>query len=191
MFFFTRDKFTMITLFNSLVRSKLEFCCEIWSPSCIKDIASIEQVQRSFTFRISKMGDFNYWERLKHLGIMSLQRRRERIILLHLWKIKNGLNRNSISIEFKYHQRSSAFRAILKPLPKIKGKLLRQYDNSFIINSAKLWNSLPPALTCLNTLERFKLSLDRFLIDIPDQPPIPGYPCASDNSLMHRHSADT
>ena len=181
----------MITLFNSLVRSKLEFCCEIWSPSCIKHIASIEQVQRSFTFRISGMKTFNYWERLQKLGIMSLQRRRERTILLHLWKVKNEIYPNSINIEFKYHPRSSAFKAILKPLPKLKGKLLRQYDESFVINSAKLWNSLLPPLTCLNTLEHFKTSLDRFLVDIPEQPPIPGYPYVSDNSLVHQYSANT
>ena len=59
--FYTRDRCTMITLFNSLVRSRLEYCCEVWNPHRIQDIAKIEQIQRSFTFRISGMNQFNYW----------------------------------------------------------------------------------------------------------------------------------
>ena len=47
--FFTRDKEVMLTLFNSIVRSKLEYCSPVWDPYKLKHINSIEQIQRSFT----------------------------------------------------------------------------------------------------------------------------------------------
>ena len=173
----------MMTLFNALVRSKLEYCSEIWSPYKMKDINKVEQVQRSFTSQIKGLDNLNYWERLKELGILSLQRRREQNIILHLWKIKYGINPNSINIEFKEHTRSSAIRALIKPLPKIKGKLLTQYDESFVVRSARLWNVLPPKLTRVSTFDVFKSGLKEFLFKIPDEPPIPGYYHTSDNSL--------
>ena len=79
--FHTRDKSVLIPLFNSLVRSKLEYCCQIWDPSQIKLIDLLEDIQRSFTRKIKNMYNFDYWTRLKKLGILSLQHRRERLII--------------------------------------------------------------------------------------------------------------
>ena len=186
--FYTRERHTMLTLFNSLIRPRMEYCCEVWNPDQNKDIGIVEQVQRSFTYRISGMDKFNYWERLQKLNIMSLQRRREKIMITHLWKILHNINPNSINITFKEHQRSSAIQANIKPLPKlngkvIQGKLLTKYDNSFVIKAARLWNALPPNLTRLTTLSLFKNGLDTFLRTIPDEPPLSGYPYKCDNSI--------
>ena len=85
--FASRDKMVMLTLFKSMVRSHLEYCCPLWHPYKIEEIQKIENVQRSFTRRINGMSTYSYWDRLKVLGIMSLQRRRERYILIHTWKI--------------------------------------------------------------------------------------------------------
>ena len=52
--FKTRDRITLVTLYKSLVRTHLEYCCPLWSPPPrkITDIQLIEGVQRSFTSRI-------------------------------------------------------------------------------------------------------------------------------------------
>ena len=34
--FKTRNKITLLTLFNSMVRSKLEYCCQLWDPVKLK-----------------------------------------------------------------------------------------------------------------------------------------------------------
>ena len=135
--FYSREKNIMLTLFNSLIRTKLEYCCEIWCPYLMKHINTLEQIQRSFTYRIDGMKDFDYWERLSILKITSLQRRREKLIILHIWKILNNIYPNSINLQFKEHHRTTAIKAILKPLPKIKGKSLTKYEESFQINGAK------------------------------------------------------
>ena len=182
--FHSREQYVMITLFKSLIRAKLEYCCEVWNPHLLKDIRRIEQVQRSFTVKIKGLKELDYWERLDKLKIRSLQRRREKQIILHVWKILNGVFPNSINLEFKETQRPKAIRAISKPLPKVKGRILTLYENSFIINSVKLWRILPPKLTYVDDLNKFKLELDSFLNTIPDKPPLPNYPYQNKNSLI-------
>lgn len=184
--FSTRHAEVMMTLFHTLVKPILQYCCEVWSPHLKKDIVLLEQIQRSFTSRITGLQDLNYWQRLDKLGISSLQRLRERMILLHVFKIKNKFYPNTISLEFKLHERSNSIKAVLKPLPKVKGALLKKYEASFVINCCKLWNSLPYNLTHISSLNLFKVHLDKFLITVPDEPPIPGYPFVNSNSVSEQ-----
>ena len=176
----------MLSLFKSLVRPILEYCCEVWSPYLKKDIVLIEQTQISFTHRILGFTELNYWDRLEKLDLTSLQRRRETFIIIHIWKIKNNIYPNTIDLEFKLHKRTNAMRAVLKPLPKVTGKLLCKYEESFIIRACKLWNILPPILSHVTCLNSFKLQLKNFLKNVPDKPPLPGYPVLNDNSLLNQ-----
>ena len=66
----------------------------------------------------------------------------------------------------------------------MRGAVLTNYDGSFIIQSAKLWNALPPNLTIITSFNLFKTSLDKFLSKLPDKPPLPGYPYNCDNSIL-------
>ena len=47
----------------------------------------IEKTQRSFTIYIAGMQGLSYPERLSVLKLYSLQRRRERYIIIYVWKI--------------------------------------------------------------------------------------------------------
>ena len=49
-----RSVLTMMTLFKSLIRSKLEYCCPLWNPAKIGDIQLIENVQKHGTTRKTK-----------------------------------------------------------------------------------------------------------------------------------------
>ena len=101
-----------------------------------------------------------------------------------------GIYPNDINLEFYEHTRTKSIKAKVKPLPKVGGKTLTSgktltlYDNSFIIKSAKLWNILPPKLSNINDFNKFKVELDKFLNDIPDEPPLPNYPFRNKNSLI-------
>ena len=59
----------------------------------MKDIISIESVQRKFTKRISGMSGLSYHSRLKVLNLESLELRRLRADLLLAYKILFGLLR--------------------------------------------------------------------------------------------------
>ena len=183
--FYTRDIVTMITLFNSLVRPHTEYCCEIWAPHTIKNIVAIEQIQRGFTNKIFSVKHLNYWDRLVELKMLSLQRRRERIIIITAWKIKNNITPNTINLQFKLHRRTESIKAVLQPMPRVTGRLLTMHEESFTIKAAKLWNTLPAKLTHIKDLNSFKNGLDKYISNIPDQPPIPGYPYQTNNSLLN------
>jgi len=58
--FIDRSKETIILLYKSLVRPRLEYCCEIWSPYYKKDIKLIEGVQRRVTKLVTGMQELNY-----------------------------------------------------------------------------------------------------------------------------------
>ena len=49
------------------------------------------------------------------------------------------------------------------------------YDNSFTVRGAQLWNAIPAEVPTLGTLEAFKLGLGKFLERYPDTRPVPGY----------------
>jgi hypothetical protein len=77
----------MITPFRALVIPILEYCCQHWTPLTLSAVRQLEGDQRTFTSRIRGMEELNYWERLRRLGLYSLQRRRERYVILYTWKI--------------------------------------------------------------------------------------------------------
>ena len=179
-----RSVLTMMTLFKSLIRSKLEYCCPLWNPAKIGDIQLIENVQKQFTKRISGMSDLNYWERLEKLKLMSLQRRRERYSIIHLWKMLNNKAPNNIGLEFY----TSLRLGIRISIPKFNHQAQRSYstvyDNSFGIKAARLWNLLPKKVNSLTSLDPFKIALSEFMGQYPDRPPVPGYTPPNSNSLL-------
>ena len=179
-----RSRPVMMSLYNSLIRSKIEFCCALWNPAKIDPIQRIEAIQREFTRRIQGMSKLTYWQRLETLQILSLQRRRERYMIIHMWKIINGISPNDISIRTKIHSRLG-IKIEIPPLNKKATRTaLTAYENSFAIHGAKLWNILPPEVNQKMTLMPFKTALGKFMETIPDQPPTVGYSTVNSNSMI-------
>ena len=174
----------MLTLYKSMVHSKLEYCCLVWSPSSVGEIQKIENIQRSFTRRITGCRSMGYWDRLKRLKIMSLQRRRERYCIIHVWKILNGSAPNDIGMEFQTSERLGIQAKIPHMGKNAKMSVRTDYDNSFKVKAAQLWNLVPAGIGNLGTLESFKIGLSGFLEQYPDTPPVTGYTPANNNSLL-------
>ena len=82
--FQSRKRTLILTLFKSLVIPLLEYCCQVWNPWKAKDIQAIEAIQRTFTYKITEVELINYWERLHELKLYSLERRRERYIIIYI-----------------------------------------------------------------------------------------------------------
>ena len=125
--FQTRDEAPMMMLYKSLVVPIAEYCCQLWNPSAISQISNIEAIQRSFTSKIAGLQDLDYWERLKRLSLYSLQRRRERYLIIYVWKIIRGLSPNFLREDLKiktFGENSRLGRCQLPPLVR-SGEVLR------------------------------------------------------------------
>ena len=86
-----RSRLIMMTIWKSLVQSKLDYCSQLWSPVDQTSIAKLETVFRNFSSQIAGLEDYNYWDRLKILKIYSQERRRERYRIIFIWKVLQGL----------------------------------------------------------------------------------------------------
>ena len=180
----------MMTLYRSLVRPHLENCCQIWSPVRAGLVRRLESVQRSFTARIARIGHLNYWQRLAHLGLYSLERRRERYQVIYIYRIIKGEVPNFTCERFRISTLFSARRGRYCVIPPLStnssSKLKTIVDHSFAVRAAKLFNVLPKIIrSSESSTSSFKASLDSFLSSVRDQPLTPGYhqPAAS-NSLL-------
>ena len=181
--FKSRKPDLMLVIYKSIVRSNIEYCCPLWSPTSIGLIQELEDVQRGFTRRIAGLSDLSYWERLRRLGLMSLQRRRERYSLLLMWKILHGVVPNDLGISFRPPGRLG-IQAIIPQMPRncsVKNRSL--YESSFAVVGPTTWNLLPCRLSTIQSEDLFKKHLTQYLMDLEDEPPVTGYTRAHDNTL--------
>ena len=142
---------------------------------------------------IDELKDKNYHERLKALKIFSVERRRERFVILNMYKILKGIGPNP-GIIFKMNERTGV-RAVV---PQIKSNtpthIKNMRINSFGYLGPQLFNALPmelrnfePANNTTNLTFAFKTQLDKYLEKIPDEPTVNGLSRqANSNSLLEQ-----
>ena len=91
----------MIKMFNSYLKSKLEYCCIIGSPNQEQYINKIEDIQRIFTRKIDGMEGLDYHGRLRELKMFSLERKRERYWIIYGWQQIEGIKENIMKLRIK------------------------------------------------------------------------------------------
>ena len=69
---------SLVLLYCSTVRTKLEYTSELWSPYTCKDKPLLENVQRRATkFILNYSKDMSYKDRLRKLNLLPLEYRRD------------------------------------------------------------------------------------------------------------------
>ena len=128
--------------------------------------------------------DSNCWERLKEMQLMSLQRRRERYIILFVWKILHNVTPNDVGMTFRNSTRNGTV-AVVPSLTKGSSQRNQSlYDSSIAVLGPRLWNTVPSTIKSLDKFDNLKESLSVFLSKFPDEPPTQGYTCSNSNSIV-------
>jgi hypothetical protein len=131
-----------LILYKSYVRPHLEYNVQAWSPYLQKDIKCLENVQRRATRLVTGLKKMTYEERLKRLGLTTLEQRRLRGDLLEAYKILT--NKENVNKDNFFEQNSSGY--------GLRGHSLKLYvprssttirQNFFSVRVVKNWNNLP------------------------------------------------
>ena len=147
----------MLTLLKSLVIPLLEYCCQLWNPWEAKDIQAIKAIQRTFTYKITEVQHLNYYERLHELKLYSLQRRRERYIIIYIWKTTQHMVPNidgtmGHTIKTRKHPRHGTQCVIQYPTNRNPAQSLQ--ENSITVFGPRLYNSWPKYLREIESVKK-------------------------------------
>ncbi len=86
-----RDKNIFLRLYYQYVRPHLEFASPAWSPWQEGDKECLEKVQRRAVGMIAGLKSRDYSERLKELGLTTMEERRHQLDMVQVYKIVNGV----------------------------------------------------------------------------------------------------
>lgn len=153
------DETTIPKLFNALVRPHLEYGNVIWHPRFRKDKIEVEKVQRRATKLVPGLRHVPYEDRLKTLKMPSLDFRRRRGDMIHVYKILKGIDRLD-PLEFFSLPSHTSTRGHSQKLYK-KHCRLDHRRNVFSQRIIHDWNALPEQVISCATLNSFKTNLDK------------------------------
>lgn len=156
-----KSKEVISKLYNSYVRPVLEYCAQVWAPYLRKDIDMLERVQRRATRMISGFEGKSYEERLKDLGMFSVERRFLRGDMIQVYKIFTSIDNIEVNKFFIIDSRRETRGHSKKIIKKACHLDIRKH--SFSNRVVNFWNGLPREVVECNTLTAFKTGLDRYM----------------------------
>uniref|UniRef100_A0A803TVT0 Reverse transcriptase domain-containing protein n=1 Tax=Anolis carolinensis TaxID=28377 RepID=A0A803TVT0_ANOCA len=154
----SRSREVMLPLYSALFRPHLEYCVQFWALQLKGDVDKLESIQKRATKMIKGLENKPCEERLKELGMFSLQKRRLRGDMIAMYKYV---------MESHREEGASLFSAAPQTRTRSNGFKLQERrfhlnirKNFFTVRRAvRQWNSLVEA----PSLEAFKQRLDGHL----------------------------
>ena len=161
-----RDKDCFMSLYQTYVRPHLEYAVAAWSPWNQEDKEILESLQRRTVKMVTNLKGRTYSQRLKELGMITLEERRERGDLIQAYKVLTGKEMVSHQTWFQMNteevdRRQTRDRGGILSVERKEGRLeIRQHFWS--VRVANKWNMLPDMVKSAATVDNFKNRLDNW-----------------------------
>jgi len=154
-----RTPTVLVSLYKSMVRPHLENCSVVWSPHYTKDKVLLERVQHRFTRMFDDLKELPYEDRLRKLGLWSLEERRNRADLIEIYKMIKGLSTVPWSRFFSRSENSVTRGHNWKLVKKASRLDTRLYF--FSQRSVSRWNNLMQKEVDAPSMNSFKNFLEQ------------------------------
>ena len=96
--FHNRKADLMKFLWKCYIIPNIDYCSQLWGLNCRGLLLRLENLQKDFTSRAKGMSNISYWNRLKTLKLLSINRRIKQYRVLYTRKILTGA---TLDCEFK------------------------------------------------------------------------------------------
>ena len=163
--FKTKNIWTLLKLYLTYIRPKMEYNSPVWSPYLKKDIIKLEAIQRSFTkfacLRCSILFS-SYQDRLYKLNLKTLEYRRAVFDLIFLFKIIRGETNLLFSDFFREKNLPFTLRGSKFKIASTVNFKTSQWQGCFFSKVVSIWNNLPDEITSAPNLDSFKFKLNNF-----------------------------